>query len=157
TPPAMVGREATPPRLGPIVPLAPGIPGMVWHAPQPFCWISCTPTAGSPPPGAGCGGLAGTGPPGAGAGETAGSTDGCTPGATAGAGTTGDGDAAGDAAGLGTGAGGGALPDCCCCSQVWKSPGGCVVTRNSMPLWPAPHSMAHTPRNSPARLAVKVM
>src|SRR5260370_41447810 len=39
-PPAMVAREATPARLGPMVPLAPEMPGMVWQAPQPFWAIS---------------------------------------------------------------------------------------------------------------------
>src|SRR5438874_10199216 len=153
-PPAMGLRDATPARFGPMVPLAPGIPGMVWQPGQPFCGISMAPMAGSPPPGAGWGGLAGAGAPGAGAGDGPGTCD-RLPGVTAGLGTTGAG--GGDAAGFGTGAAGAALPVCCCCNHVWNSFGATLVTRNSMPLCPAPQSIAHTPRNSPGCLAVNVM
>src|SRR6266568_1585006 len=71
-PPAMRLREATPARLGPMVPAAPGMPGIVWQAPQPFCWMSAAPAAGSAPPGAGGAGageglVAGAGAVGAGA------------------------------------------------------------------------------------------
>src|SRR2546428_12529784 len=38
-PPAIRVREATPARFGPMAPLAPGMPGIAWHAPQPF-WAS---------------------------------------------------------------------------------------------------------------------
>src|SRR5215510_3406143 len=40
-PPAIVVRDPTPLRLGPMLPVAPGTPGMVWQLPQPFCTISC--------------------------------------------------------------------------------------------------------------------
>src|SRR5215471_10949396 len=75
---AIIGRWPTggtlscEPRLGPIVPLAPGMPGMVWHAPQPFCWIDMAPAVGLP---AAAGGGAGAGAGGGaapGAGEAAG-------------------------------------------------------------------------------------
>src|SRR5215472_16385315 len=45
-PPAIVVRDPTPLRLGPMLPVAPGTPGMVWQAPQPFCTISCCACAG---------------------------------------------------------------------------------------------------------------
>src|SRR5579872_5785500 len=112
TPPAMVVRDATPARFGPIVPFAPGMPGMVWQAGHPFCWMSCAPSVGSPVLAAAGGGFV----PGAGAGALP-----------------------GDAAGLGTGAGAGPAPLACCCSQTWKSASDCVVTRNCIPLWPDPH------------------
>src|SRR5579871_4218642 len=106
------------------------------------------PIAGSPPSGAGCGGFAGAGAPGTGGGDAAGSTEGCTPGDGTGAATTGDG--TGETPGCGMGAGGGAVPDFCCCSQVWKSAADSVVTRNSIWLCPEPHSIAQMPRYSPA-------
>src|SRR5947209_12727204 len=78
TPPAIVLREATPARLGPTLPLAPGMPGITWQAPQPFVAINWAPSAGLA---AGAGGAAagavgagapaagppGVAPPGAGA------------------------------------------------------------------------------------------
>src|SRR5579859_6438815 len=92
-PPAMVGREATPgvlpfgPRFGPMVPVAPAMPGMVWHPPHPFWAISAAPSAGEAPPGAG-GGTVATG---------FGRGDAMTPGDGTDAG---DATTAGDAAGL---------------------------------------------------------
>src|SRR5437879_4169638 len=82
-PPAMRVREATPARFGPMVPVAPGMPGMIWQAPQPFCWIRAAPAAGSAPAGAG----AGAGGAGAGDGWVAGAAGaGEAPGLTAAAG-----------------------------------------------------------------------
>src|SRR5258708_1887746 len=87
-PPAMRVREATPARFGPMVPVAPGMRGIVWQAPQPFCWSSAAPAAGSAPAGAA----------GAGAGAGAGATGEA-------AGATGEAPGAGDAAGLAAGEG----------------------------------------------------
>src|SRR5437870_11774493 len=81
-------REATPARFGPMLPVAPGMPAIVWHAPQPFCWISAAPSAGLAPAGAGAGGGAGA-----------------RVGAAAGAGAPGAGDADGLTAAAGDGRG----------------------------------------------------
>src|SRR5713226_2378153 len=146
-PAAMRLRDATPARFGPIAPFAPGMPGIVWQAPQPFCGISAAPSAGLAPAGAGVGaGLAGTGgaPAAVGAGAAAGAV------AEGVAGT-------GGAAGAGATAAGAPGPACCCCNHCWNSPCETASTRNNTPLWPAPHNSAHTPRYSPALVALKVM
>src|SRR5437868_7803102 len=73
TPPAIVFREATPARLGPTVPEAPGTPGIMWQAPQPLAAINWAPSAGLAAGGAATGGGAagaaapGVAAPGAGA------------------------------------------------------------------------------------------
>src|SRR5438445_172882 len=83
----VVNQAPTPRRFGPMVPVAPGMPGMIWQAPQPFCWIRAAPAAGSAPAGAG----AGAGGAGAGDGWVAGAAGaGEAPGLTA---ATGDGTA----------------------------------------------------------------
>src|SRR6267378_5542946 len=100
-PAAMRLRDATPARFGPMLPVAPGMPGIVWQAPQPFCWIRAAPAAGSAPAGAGAGVGAGAG---AGAGAPgAGEADGLTAAAGVGKGAT----------TAGAGAPGAA---CCCCN-----------------------------------------